>query len=453
MRALCCDEKRSLVFICSAPRGSTGATAEMVGPRGIFARLLSAWLLLAAAYPAGTSSVIAKLSDQKGCSDASRKAVDEIQETGEALITAGKVAMLVPNQDASCTRGYSNQIDCFARVVLLAKSSGAILVLDRFRFWSAPYQHGKDGKRLEPLVRPEPFPNHEAPPPAVEFGLWWDVDYFIEEIHCRTGIIVLKKIPEGVTLPAPRCIQVRDVTGRQLRTHTTLGCWQKQNFIGVAALHLKKNTLASLKPSSFVRHFSGKIVEGLRELAPTYVAIHLRLEADAVAGGISRPIDPQHVLKLLAKDHKLPNTTVLYVAAGGFKGKEQVMKEWGKRFVLRTKEIFVPEINTVLPERELRAAVEFDVLRSSQILFGHSCSSMSTIATQVRCFSALSQSSTAYYFDEHNTKSSQPKCGESIWNGKMAVRLHEKAPKPFKFIGNLAGSGLRKVPCVPRSKI
>ena len=354
-------------------------------------------------------------------------------------------------------RGFSNQVDCFARIVLLADAMGAILVMENLKFWSAPYQH-KDGKLLQPLERPSPpFPEGRALPEHVGMEYMWDMDYFITELYCRTKMIILKQVPEGVKVPKPSCIHLRDLQGKKVKGKqavrtVALNCWQKANFIGLHALQLKKSVLASLRPSAFVKHFSGPIIDGLKALAPTYVAVHLRLEADAVAGGISRKITPEEVFDLLLR-HKLPNTTALYVAAGGFKGKETVMENWGKRFILRTKEHFVPNINTVLPEREFRAAVEFDVLRSSDILFGHGCSSMTTIVTQMRCFSDSSTSSSAYYFDEHNSKSAVPHCPESIWNGKLAIRLTEKAQKPFVSIGKLTGSGMKKVPCYPRSKI
>ena len=152
-------------------------------------------------------------------------------------------------------------------------------------------------------------------------------------------------------------------------------------------------------------------------------------------------------------NHKLSNQPVLYVASGGFEGKDRVLKEWGRLFTLRTKEDFIPDINQLLPERELRAALEFDVLRSSEILYGHGCSSMTTIITQIRCFSPDSNSTATYYFDEHFTQGTKPFCSEQIWNGNKAIQLTTKTTKPFVWIGKLAGSGLRKVPCLPRSKI
>ena len=268
-------------------------------------------------------------------------------------------------------------------------------------------------------------------------------------------MVVLKRVPEGATLPPPRCLQAKDLlskTSRATKGSIVLTCWQKTNFVGEKHLLLKKAVLASLRPSSFVRHFSSQVIRGLEELGPAYVGLHLRLEADAAAGGISRKIPPHQILSFLKK-HKLNNRTVLYVASGGFKGKEEVLEDWGNRFILRTKESFLPNINEILPERELRAAVEFDVLRSSKTLLGHGCSSMTTIITQVRCFSSNSNSSAAYYFDEHFNKGTKPHCKEAIWNGNTSIRLSDKSTKPFVWIGNLAGSGTQKVPCLPRSKI
>lgn len=432
-------------------RGRRAGAASIKTAKGAFAAVMLAAM---SAMVSGAPHIGSKLQASSRCQPRSRATVEQIQDMGTARVLSGKSSVLAPSAAATCFRGFSNQIDCFARIVLLADAMGAVLVLENFRFWSAPYQH-RDGKLLEPLRRPDPFPNNAALPPTVELGLLWDEDYLISELFCRTKLVVLKRLPPGFKLPKPSCLHVRELgakKGRRGAQTVSLDCWQKANFIGVHALELKKAVVSSLRPSPFIRHFSEPIIAGLLQLGPSYTAVHLRLEADAVAGGISRKIDPQEVFRLLLQ-HNLPNTTVLYIAAGGFKGKQELMEEWGKRFILRTKEAFVPNINEILPEREFRAAVEFDVLRSSHILFGHGCSSMTTIATQIRCFSEFSKSSAAYYFDEHNTKGSQPHCGESIWNGKMAVRLTEKAQRPFVSIGSLKGSGLKRVPCLPRSKI
>lgn len=271
-------------------------------------------------------------------------------------------------------------------------------------------------------------------------------------MYSSTGMIVLKRLPSGLAVPSPTCYQAKHLLVTNFKGALHLGCWQKQNFIGRAALQLKRSVLGSLRPSTFVRYFSRPIVKSLNTIL-NHTAIHLRLEADAVAGGISRKINHREVLHLLAQEHFLPKTTVLYLAVGGFENKQSVLDEWRNNFVLRTKEDFWPAINEVIPEREVRAAIEFDVLRSSQVFFGHSCSSMSTILTQVRCFTKPGKKHITYYYDEHNTKGSKPKCEECIWNGRSAVRMSEKSWRPYSYIGHLKGSGLRKVPCVPRSKI
>ena len=121
----------------------------------------------------------AKLTESGACKAGSRVAVEEIQKIGEEKHRTG-TPLLVPTEDAMCSRGYSNQIDCFARIVLLSKVANAVLVLEKFRFWSAPYQH-REGRRLEPLERPyPPFPDGKAPPPATAFDILWDIDYFIQ---------------------------------------------------------------------------------------------------------------------------------------------------------------------------------------------------------------------------------------------------------------------------------
>jgi hypothetical protein len=103
----------------------------------------------------------------------------EIQQKGEEHYKA-KIPLLIASEKAMCSRGFSNQIDCFARIVLLAQTANAILVLERIRFFPAPYQH-RDGRQLEPLIRPSTiFENGEAPQPTMPFESWWDVDFFIE---------------------------------------------------------------------------------------------------------------------------------------------------------------------------------------------------------------------------------------------------------------------------------
>jgi hypothetical protein len=105
-------------------------------------------------------------------------------------------------------------------------------------------------------------------------------------------MVVLKRIPEATNkLPAASCIQARDVVrnpARSIKGSIVLNCWQKANFVGKKALLLKKSVMGSLRAAPFIKGLSSIIIKGLKQLAPTFAGLHLRLEADATAGGISR---------------------------------------------------------------------------------------------------------------------------------------------------------------------
>ena len=216
-------------------------------------------------------------------------------------------------------------------------------------------------------------------------GFFWDVDNFISKMYCLAGILILNNMPPEIALP--RVVPQRHISRpKQWYPVLSLKCWLKANFIGQASLLLTKHVLSSLQSSSFIKHFSSTILSGLRYIKPTFFGLHLRLEADAVTGGISRTVNPTDILKLLTSGHNLSMSSLLYVASGGFRGKSQLLDSWSKHFIVRSKNSFIPTIDYLLPEREIRAAVEFDVLREANKFVGHGCSSMSTILTQVRCF-------------------------------------------------------------------
>ena len=363
-----------------------------------------------------------------------------------------------------CARGLSNQIECFARIFDTARMMNAVVVLEDLFWWASPY-----AKNMALL------PNGNADKALSQYFLptdtLFDVEAFVVGMYCSTGIIIRRSLPQSIKGKDPEtsCLPSASFdTGLSAGAKKVIGtrqvvrntCWRKAFFIGPKATGIKRAVIANLRFSQDVKKYSDAILRNITaNFHLPFIGLHLRMERDAV-GVISRELKPGALFKLLAHEHKLPRGTRLYIAAGNFPGKDEVLKMFATHFEVLTKEQVIPNVDEIIPRREARSAVEFAVLINSTVFFGHGCSSMTNMVIQMRCFSP-SSSHKAYVYDEHWTKGNVPYCKEHWWNGHEAFIMNERqrllAVKKAVTSGNrklktLKGTGLRPVPCLARSK-
>ena len=366
-----------------------------------------------------------------------------------------------PFSEGVCARGLSNQIECFARIFDTARMLNAVVILDDLLWWASPY-----AKNMVLAPSADVALSQYLLPTDTLF----DVESFIVGMYCSTGIIIRRSLPEVLKAKDPDTVCLHSGSfdpGLSATAKKQLGkkqvirntCWRKAFFIGPKSTAIKQAVISNLKFSGEVRKYSDTILRNITDsFRLPFMGLHLRMERDAV-GVISRNLEPGALFKLLVKEHKLPKGTRLYIACSNFPEKDNVLKMFATHFEVLTKEKAIANIQEIVPRRESRSAVEFAVLMNSTVFFGHGCSSMTNMVVQMRCFQSTAKM--AFVYDEHWTKGNVPFCKEHWWNGHEAFIMSEKqrilaSQKSFsranRKLKTLKGTGLRQLPCMPRSK-